>query len=690
MENLFNSYKVNFKKVLIEGKTKQEINKAKDINFKNDLHNENNYNCYKVELGKIGCIDTDNDEAEFFISNLLKENNQNMVKNPSISNILLKNEYQSNYHRLFIIPDSLKDEKNNIMINGGALDILFNGFLYEPQNNNIIEDDLYLLPELPIHIYNKMLKFQPTKINKNINPFYQNKKNNKFIIADYINEDFETNSGTIKFIKQILKTKDDENKFIWIGKNLYCWTGYKWQNNNHEFKKFINEVLYDELKKITDKIINDFKDVIYPDSQNFKTFKEFQKKMKNAEKCWKNENNVINIIKCSDAYFTDDTVKFDENPDLLGFNNGCFDFKLNKFRPYLKTDYVTLSCNYDYSTQRDSLKEKDLMNLITSIMPNADNQNLLLEILSKACLGEAVENFIIFNNHGRNGKGLVNDLMAFCFGDYCYANCPVAILFERERTGGNPELANIHKKRYCVMREPSKQTKFNNGRVKELTGKGCINGRMLHSNETKVQLNLVLVLECNSKPDFQDEPTRAEYERIIDLEFPNTFTTDLNLVDNIKYFKAETKYKEDWWRLEYRQSFIHILIDYAIKLRNNKYKFSIPQSVRDRTDKYLEKSFPIIELFNNIYEKTDKNDDYIKLTDIVINIQNSEEYNNLNKKDKNNYTDRKIREFIKNNPYFSKFYYDEKKINKVHLKSVLIGFKQIENNEEVIDNYDKF
>jgi phage/plasmid-associated DNA primase len=688
MEKLFNSYNLEYKKILLNGETKKEINDNKDYHFKNDIENINNYNCYKLKLGKVGCIDTDNDEAEYFVNSIL--NNKGYIKNPSISNKLLKlDDYNNNFHRLFIIPDTLKDEPNKICVNGGCLDILFSGILYEPENYNIIQDEIYLIPELTLDIYNKLLRFKPTKMNKNVNPFY-NKKADKFIISNYINDDFDTNSGTIKFIQQILKQKNDENKFIWIGKNIYCWNGKKWLQNNHEFKKFINQDLYEELKKITDKIINDFKDVIYPDSPNFKTFKEFQKKMKNAEKCWKNENNVINIIKCSDAYFTNDNIKFDENPDLLGFNNGCYDFKLGKFRDYIKTDYVNLSCNFDYVIERDPVKEKCLMDLITSIIPNEDNRTLLLEILSKGLLGEAVENFVIFNNGGRNGKGLINDMMAFCLGDYCYSNCPVAILFEKERTGGNPELAYIHKKRYCVMREPSKNTKFNNGRVKELTGKGTINARMLHSNETKVTLNLVLVLECNSKPDFQDEPTRAEYERLIDLEFPNTFTTDDNLIDNIKFFKAETKYKEDYWRLDYRQSFIHILINYATKLRANKYKFSIPQSIRDRTNKYLEKSFPIIELFNNYYEKSTDNKDFIKLSDIVVRIHNSEEYNNFNKNEKNNYTDKKIREFIKNNPYFDKCYFEEKRVGNLKYKNILVGYKEIITDDYDEDKYDKF
>ena len=39
---------------------------------------------------------------------------------------------------------------------------------------------------------------------------------------------------------------------------------------------------------------------------------------------------------------------FDNNPFLLGFNNGVYDLMHGEFRSYKYNDYITLSTGYDY------------------------------------------------------------------------------------------------------------------------------------------------------------------------------------------------------------------------------------------------------------------------------------------------------------------------------------------------------
>ena len=43
-----------------------------------------------------------------------------------------------------------------------------------------------------------------------------------------------------------------------------------------------------------------------------------------------------------------DDIEFDTNPDLLGFNNGIFDFNKEIFRPARFDDYVTWTCGWDF------------------------------------------------------------------------------------------------------------------------------------------------------------------------------------------------------------------------------------------------------------------------------------------------------------------------------------------------------
>jgi hypothetical protein len=212
---------------------------------------------------------------------------------------------------------------------------------------------------------------------------------------------------------------------------------------------------------------------------------------------------IKRIIEASEAYFNNDKIKFDDNPDLLGFNNGVYDLINHEFRPYKYDDYITMTCGYDYTDKIDPIKLKELNNLIEQIMPDPDVRKLYLQILSAGLTGKAIEKFVIFNGGGRNGKGLMNEFMKLVLGDYALIYANVSILTEKDKTGPNPEKAMIHNKRFVVMKEPESSIKLKNDRVKDITGGGNISGRMCFSNQTEIKLSLMLFMECNERPRFE-------------------------------------------------------------------------------------------------------------------------------------------------------------------------------------------
>ena len=55
--------------------------------------------------------------------------------------------------------------------------------------------------------------------------------------------------------------------------------------------------------------------------------------------------------------------------------------------------------------------------IIEKIMPIKEERDLL-EILSTGLEGRCLENFIIFNGNGRNGKGVIDDIVLKALGNY--------------------------------------------------------------------------------------------------------------------------------------------------------------------------------------------------------------------------------------------------------------------------------
>lgn len=508
---------------------------------------------------------------------------------------------------------------------------------------------------------------------------------NKYGLVQYFTSDI----GMVNLIKKL-----QPDKFIWINSVLYCWTGFKWEKNNFEFQKYISIGMNEYLNEVSSNIKTDFTcdDVNIKD----KTFMEelacitdilyiisFCKRV-----ILTSLSTIKRIIEASEPYFNNDKIKFDDNPDLLGFNNGVYDLIKHEFRPYKYDDYMTMTCGYDYTDKIDPIKLKELNNLIEKIMPDPDVRKLYLQILSAGLTGKAIEKFVIFNGGGRNGKGLMNEFMKLVLGDYALIYANVSILTEKDKTGPNPEKAMLNNKRFVVMKEPESGIKLKNDRVKDITGGGNISGRMCFSNETEIKLSLMLVMECNERPLFEKTPTDAEYERLLDIEHTRRFSSLEEDIDNINVFKADVKYKTNEWKDEHKNEMLYILIQSFKQLQNNDYNFNVPACVKERTNDYLSKSFPILEIFKEFFEPTEEPVEPIKLKDICNIIQGSDAYLNLDKKDKRTFNHKYIYEFIEKNRTFRGKYFDRKKINNKDYKNVLIGFKKIviENDNENINN----
>jgi hypothetical protein len=177
---------------------------------------------------------------------------------------------------------------------------------------------------------------------------------------------------------------------------------------------------------------------------------------------------------------------------------------------------------------------------------------------------------------------------------------------------------------------------------------------------------------------------------LLDIEHSRRFSTLEEDIDNINVFKADVKYKTNEWKEQHINEMLYILIQSFKEFQNNEYTSNVPACVKQRTNDYLSKSFPILELFNENYEPTDEPVEPIKLKDICDTIQNSNAYLNLDKKDKRKFNHKYIYEFIEKNKIFRGKYFDRKQIGKKYYNNILIGFNKIvieDDNENKNNNY---
>lgn len=424
-----------------------------------------------------------------------------------------------------------------------------------------------------------------------------------------------------------------------IYNSMYCYNGKYWVNNDILLRNCLSTELYNFLRNILVEV--------YWNSKDFSQLKAKIDKLKTIT--YKRE-----IVETYKEYGVDNSINFDDKWWLLGFNNVVYDMELCEFRDYRYDDYVSITTGYDW--REPTTEELHTMNkLIDSIMPIKAERDAYLQILATGLDGRCLEKFVIFNGKGGNGKGMINDIMLIALGNYAMIGNN-GILFETSKTGSNPEKANIHKKRFVVFREPPEKNRFENSIIKELTGGGTFSARGLYETNANKELNLTMIIECNKRPLFKEEPGDAEIRRIIDILFRSSFVSDDTLLDPENYiFKANSMYKTRAFQDQHKFALIKILMhEHQKYYKINNSNIILPPSIIERGRQYLEMSCNIVEWFKDTFIAN--NDSYVTVKDIYELFKISDFYCNLSKHNKAIYTKKYISNYIENNIFFRRYY----------------------------------
>jgi phage/plasmid-associated DNA primase len=381
---------------------------------------------------------------------------------------------------------------------------------------------------------------------------------------------------------------------------------------------------------------------------------------------------------------TDNEVEFDFRPELIAFKNVVFDLSIGQVIEPKREDYILKNTGYDYvdCPEEDIQKMREILD---SILPDKEVWETYIHFLALGLTGYNPEKFLIANGGGRNGKGVLNELVEDMLGGEYYYTAPSELLLNAKKLGGSPELATMDKKRMVIFREPDCSKKLNSAFIKELTGGNKIAGRMNYSNQMVVLLTATWILECNEKPMLTGNVSgEAIGKRIMDVPFVNTFTKDENMLSCEGFYKQDPYYKTLEFRRQFRIPLFKILLDYMREYLDKTGKHvweKHPQykCIEDRTKKYLESSDEIKCWLRETLVSvpwTDKSEmytgqQYITTKDIYSAFKTSELFGNMSKEERRKHNESFFRDYINTtNPYRKQ--YEERYKNK---RSLLFGYQ---------------
>lgn len=352
---------------------------------------------------------------------------------------------------------------------------------------------------------------------------------------------------------------------------------------------------------------------------------------------------------------------FDSKPFLLGFNDGVYDLEIGEFRAYQYNDYMTMSTNYDFPhldlgdlSEEDAEMRDTLVKMFDEIQPNHEDMLLQMQVLASGLDGLGYQKLALYNGQGGNGKGLVGMFMDSVLGDY-YCQPGNGLLRDCEKANAaSPDMLGLRNKRYINFKEVDGMLKTSV--LRNLTGGGRYVGRKLYGNPVSFKMMGTFVLEFNSHPDLDGKPQEADYRRMLDMQFPTNFTTDMEKVGKnvggCEYKLANTYYITEDFIKKARPIFFHMLaLTYRTYKRNDGtgIKFDVPQATMARTSKFLanqnvfamvfKKTWDVCEVLKSEDGKLDAND--LKRKTFTVKklwdgIQKDDNYRFLPGRDKRN------------------------------------------------------
>ena len=258
----------------------------------------------------------------------------------------------------------------------------------------------------------------------------------------------------------------------------------------------------------------------------------------------KKTNDKNNVMReAMEIFYDKDFVKnMDTNKYLLCFNNGVIDFTTKTFRDGYPQDYITKTCgiNYiEYNSENSEMVKtsNEIISFMEKLFPVENLNRYMWEHLASCLIGtNPNQTFNIYCGSGSNGKSILTDLMSHSLGEY-KGTVPITLVTEKRNAigGTSSEIMQLKGIRYAVMQEPSKDTKINEGIMKELTGGDPVQGRALYCESEVFEPQFKLVVCTNTMFDITSNDD-GTWRRIKKCDFMSKF------IDEGEEHTDDTKY----------------------------------------------------------------------------------------------------------------------------------------------------
>lgn len=360
-----------------------------------------------------------------------------------------------------------------------------------------------------------------------------------------------------------------------INKQWYIFKNHRWeQDKGMSLRLAISKDMFNAYQNVLHKYLPQLASYEQND-ENRKILEAKIKKISSVSVLLKKTTDKNNIIReAMELFYDPEFIKnMDANKYLMCFTNGVVDFKNKVFRDGYPQDYITKSTNIRYAPslyEEDEQIKEQIKTFMQQLFPVEDLNKYMWEHLASCLIGTNMnQTFNIYCGSGSNGKSLLTDLMSHTLGEY-KGTVPITLVTEKRNSigGTSSEVMQLKGIRYAVMQEPSKESRINEGVMKELTGGDPIQGRALYCDSEIFEPQFKLVVCTNSLFEFSSNDD-GTWRRIRKCDFLSKFADkdEMHNDDTPYLFPKDKGLKEKLPR--WAPIFASMLVDIAFQTEGN-------------------------------------------------------------------------------------------------------------------------
>jgi len=359
-----------------------------------------------------------------------------------------------------------------------------------------------------------------------------------------------------------------------INKQWYIFKNHRWeQDKGMSLRLAISKDMFNAYQNVLHKYLPQLASYEQND-ENRKILEAKIKKISSVSVLLKKTTDKNNIIReAMELFYDPEFIKnMDANKYLMCFTNGVVDFKTKVFRDGYPQDYITKTTNIRYtpSYEEDAPIKEQIKTFMEQLFPVVELNKYMWDHLASCLIGTNMnQTFNIYCGSGSNGKSLLTDLMSHTLGEY-KGTVPITLVTEKRNSigGTSSEVMQLKGIRYAVMQEPSKESRINEGVMKELTGGDPIQGRALYCDSEIFEPQFKLVVCTNSLFEFSSNDD-GTWRRIRKCDFLSKFADkdEMHNDDTPYLFPKDKGLKENLPK--WAPIFASMLVDIAFQTEGN-------------------------------------------------------------------------------------------------------------------------